>query len=329
LDAQNLVHAPEAVNELILTFNVADYDANWDGLFLSFDYMTHYLTADSENKVSVRGSDMDPWITLYNIEDNQLSNGTYKKVEPLDILDALGFGPQNKVKLTTSLQVKFTQKGADESFDAMGDGGYSIDNIQLSSGAVLPVELISFYAEKEGEDALLTWETATELNNSHFNVQVATETVQGEITAFRTIGELQGAGTTSIPQAYRFTDNELGKVGNRYYRLEQVDYDGKIDYSKTRVLRFTKQHPTSLSVYPNPVDEVVSIQVNAMEQGPVEIAITDVTGKLLDLYNFDVERGLSLKKIELDNRYTDGVYLINATIDGARTTKKIIKANSK
>ncbi len=325
MDAQNLVNASSATNELIFTFNVADYDANWDGLLLDFDYMTHYQTPNSENKVYVRAVDTDPWTLLYTIEDSQLANGNFKRVEGLDLLDAVGYNSTvNKTTLTTSLQIKFVQGGTEESVDTQGDGGYTIDNVSLKIGSVLPVELVSFNAVKEDKNALLTWQTATELNNSHFNVQVAKETVEGEISSFTTIAKLDGAGTTNVPQAYRFLDEELGKAGYRYYRLQQVDFDGTTAYSQTKVLNFTA-HQLALSVYPNPTVDNVTIQLDAQKEGTLEVGITDVTGKLLDQLTFEVEQGLSNNSIDLDGRYTNGMYFINTKIDDAYSTFKIIK----
>jgi len=327
LDAQNLINSPTATNELMFTFNLANYDSSWDGLFLEFDYMTHYLFPNSKNKVYVRASDTDLWVELYNIEDGQLANGQMKTVEPINILDALGFSTIVKGKLTSSLQVKFVQDGAEESNDAYGDGGYTIDKVRMNIGTTLPVELVDFNAEKIDFDAMLTWETATEFNNSHFNIQVATETVKGQVTDFKTIGKLDGAGTTLVAQAYRFLDEETAKAGNRYYRLEQVDFDGATSYSPTKVLNFS-EHVIEMAVYPNPVSDRLTVQLDAPSNGTLDVVITDVTGKLLESLSFEVELGLNNNTIELDDRYTGGVYFVNTNMDGFITNQKIIKSSN-
>jgi hypothetical protein len=99
----------------------------------------------------------------------------------------------------------------------------SISNITLTPitcPTPLPVELSSFTGESEGRSNLLKWGTATEKNNSHFELERSTNGVEWE-----KISTINGAGTTLQPQFYRSYDNEFEHTVN-YYRLKQVDYDG-------------------------------------------------------------------------------------------------------
>ena len=76
----------------------------------------------------------------------------------------------------------------------------------VKSGVSLPVELLYFYGEKEGKNVRLDWQTATELNNSHFDVEWSTDGI-----VFEKIGEVAGAGTTNEVQFYDFLDNSKPK----------------------------------------------------------------------------------------------------------------------
>lgn len=107
---------------------------------------------------------------------------------------------------------------------------------------VLPIELILFEGINNGKTNILTWITATELNNSHFNLDRSLDGYNW----FR-IATITGAGTASTPSFYTFTDYEI-LSGLIYYRLSQVDYDGRteilnilfIDLSKyPRICKYT------------------------------------------------------------------------------------------
>ncbi|MFD1553581.1 hypothetical protein DNU06_07850 [Putridiphycobacter roseus] len=112
----------------------------------------------------------------------------------------------------------------------------------------LPVELIDFTAEKEGQFALIYWETASEINNDYFEVQRA---VDGQ--NYYKMGTVNGAGNSSINNSYNFVD-ENPNIGVNYYRLKQVDYDGTFTYTEVKTLDFYPQFDTDLILYPNPTN---------------------------------------------------------------------------
>lgn len=97
-----------------------------------------------------------------------------------------------------------------------GGGSYSDD------GGILPVDLLSFSAYESDQGVLLQWTTASELNNSHFEIQRSKEG-----RTFETIGSQKGHGTTNEQQQYEFLDKSPHR--ENYYRLKQVDYDGKFE----------------------------------------------------------------------------------------------------
>ena len=87
----------------------------------------------------------------------------------------------------------------------------------------LPVELIFFNGRAEGNQTVLKWVTASELNNDYFVVEKSLDGVD-----FAPIGQVSGNGTTSELQNYYFTDTNPWQT--TYYRLLQVDYDGSYEY---------------------------------------------------------------------------------------------------
>ncbi len=122
------------------------------------------------------------------------------------------------------------------------------------SAVPLPVELLSFTVTKTGDDALLEWATATEINNNYFDIQHSTD---GE--EFVNVGrEYSLNGNSTNLQNYKFTHMKPGK-GINYYRLKQVDYDGSFEYSDIRSVVFGGLG--NLTIYPNPTTKVLNVQV--------------------------------------------------------------------
>lgn len=113
-------------------------------------------------------------------------------------------------------------------------GGSGFSNFGFAGGELnpLPVELVEFEAEKWGEDVLLTWTTASEIDNDFFELQ---HSIDG--SNFTAIGQVEGQGTTAIPHDYSHI-HEDPILGLNYYRLRIVDFDGGAEFSDIRTVLF-------------------------------------------------------------------------------------------
>jgi hypothetical protein len=109
------------------------------------------------------------------------------------------------------------------------------------------------------------------LNNDHFDIE---RSADGR--SFTKIGRVQGQSTTGIAQNYGFTD-AAPLTGNNYYRLAQVDLDGKIIYSQIRFLSFNGQGG-ALKVFPNPVRSTLHIQLPQAASGQDALQLYDFSG---------------------------------------------------
>lgn len=111
----------------------------------------------------------------------------------------------------------------------LSGGGLSnwtqVDNFVLVP-TPLPIELLSFTAQLEDNHTNINWETATEINNDHFEIERS-----GDAQNFTSIEQLPGSGTTTISHSYSIKDFSVPE-GLVYYRLKQVDFDGKFSYSE-------------------------------------------------------------------------------------------------
>ena len=143
------------------------------------------------------------------------------------------------------------------------------------SGTPLPVELTSFTAEARGETAQLSWTTASEKNNAGFAIEASADGRE-----FRRLGWVPGAGSSSAPRRYAFTDGALAtRPGpTAYYRLRQTDTDGTESFSAVRAVAVPGSRAAQLVVWPNPTPGRVSVA------GPAPgtaVQVLDLTGRVL------------------------------------------------
>ncbi|MFK7949423.1 MAG: T9SS type A sorting domain-containing protein [Saprospiraceae bacterium] len=165
----------------------------------------------------------------------------------------------------------------------------------LNGPSQLPVNLISFEAIITNNIVQLLWATASEENNSHFKVERSTDGITYEI-----IGTIEGNGTTIDEQTYDFEDNNASE-GRNYYRLKQVDYDGKFEYSGVITVDFSQK--ISVTIAPNPITKNSKLNIQLTQYENVNFVIFDMTGKIVKTY-FDInETGIYIN--DLDN----GMYI--------------------
>ena len=155
-------------------------------------------------------------------------------------------------------------------FSCSGSKTLIFDDIQVYGllSAVLPVDLTKFDVKKNQQSVILSWATASEKNNDHFDIQKSSNG-----SDFKTIGQVKGNGTTATSAQYNFEDN-TPSVGVAYYRLKQVDADAKFVFSQVRSIRFGNH---KLVVAPTLAKETISLTVSNDVIVPFEIV--DLNGQ--------------------------------------------------
>jgi hypothetical protein len=168
---------------------------------------------------------------------------------------------------------------------------------------VLPVELVSFEAKSMGDAVLLLWQTASETNNQGFNVQHSTDGRN-----WQPLGFVAGHGTTAETHHYSFFD-ENPVPNENYYRLRQVDFDGKAELSKVVSVDLSG-HPGAEAVpyiYPNPVKNgELSLLLPADFEENIQVKLFDSVGRLLR--SATIGGGANLLDV---NGLAKGLYLLH------------------
>lgn len=176
----------------------------------------------------------------------------------------------------------------------------------------LPVELIFFDVRGMGDSKVLcSWATATEINNDFYTIERSED---GE--NFEEVGELNGAGNSSIYADYEFIDNEAYQ-GISYYRLKQTDFDGTYTYSNVAAVNLGSFNSNQVEVYPIPFEDNLTVVTNSQEV--VKLRLYDLSGKLVlnETINFTIDLNLT---------YLDaGTYFLQLTSESIHSYQKIVK----
>ena len=155
-----------------------------------------------------------------------------------------------------------------------------MQGFQYPNQVTLPVKLLDFTANYMKPNALLNWSTSQEHNFSHFIIERSTD---GE--NFSQVALVFGAGESDSKINYSYNDKDLkSRGGIIYYRLKQVDVDGKFSYSSVRIIRLGDEKTSiTLTTFPNPVATDLRITLPSSWQNKhLQIDLYNVSGQLVN-----------------------------------------------
>jgi hypothetical protein len=188
-------------------------------------------------------------------------------------------------------------------------------------GQTLPVDLLSFVGRTANGINILDWATASELNNAKFEVERSTDGVN-----FEYIGAVKGNGTTNVRHDYKFADNQPVS-GVNYYRLRQIDTDGKYKYSNTIQLTVKIDRLVIGTIVPNPTSGAMNYVVYAPEQVNATLSIRNVLGQVIYTNSASLKNGNN--QIDFDaTELAAGTYIIFVQDAKGRTAQRqFVKVN--
>ncbi len=190
----------------------------------------------------------------------------------------------------------------------------------FSSTQVLPVEFAGMDGYVDGKVNQIEWETASELNNSHFEIQRAANITQ----KFTSIGRVEGNGTTAEYSRYYFTDEE--PLAQGYYRLKQVDFDGTIDYSKViSIKRDNGKGINIINLFPNPArGNSISFEFNSRSNEDMVVSIHNTLGQVVMIEKIESMKGFNSNVLDITN-IPRGIHTLSISNGMETTITKFVK----
>lgn len=172
--------------------------------------------------------------------------------------------------------------------------------LTINVPCALPVELLDFTAKQLGKEVLLTWTTASELNNDYFEIQ---RSYNG--TDFITTGQVKGGGNSQNILQYYLIDQRPENT-TVYYRLVQHDFNGKTQYS--RIISISKNE-SEMIIAPNPTEDDFNLQMNDHDSGI--LSITNLLGTEI----FTAEIPPSISSFSFGKELSQGYYIAKFSSD--------------
>ncbi len=222
--------------------------------------------------------------------------------------------------LTQAQFIKILDDGDGTAITA--NAGFDLDAIKAID--VVPVELISFTAESVNDEVLLKWQTATETNNSGFEIErTQMSTVKSQAEWMR-ISFIEGKGTTTERTDYSYND-KMNKPGTYLYRLKQIDFDGSFNYSPEVEAEITGPKDFALSQnYPNPFNPATTIKFSLPKQADVKLIVYNMVGQVVaELINQTMEEGYHEVQFDAGD-YASGVYYYRLKTSEFTSVKKML-----
>lgn len=205
-------------------------------------------------------------------------------------------------------------------------GQLSVWTTIIEDTMIVPVEFTYFSASVYSGNIMLEWETSTETNNLGFEIERARLTDNSEINnmEFHLIGFVHGNGTTTNPNRYSFTDEEL-LSGVYQYRLKQIDYDGSFNYSGIVELNLIAINDFRLEQnYPNPFNPSTTISYQLPKTEFVTVKIFDAIGNEVKTIVKE-NKPAGVHEVNFDaSHLSSGIYLYRIDAGTFHQSKKML-----
>ncbi|TAE47330.1 MAG: T9SS C-terminal target domain-containing protein, partial [Bacteroidetes bacterium] len=201
------------------------------------------------------------------------------------------------------------------SANSRSDGAEAFD-VPPAACSTLPVEWLGVSATAQEDAIRVAWEVAGEIQNQGFYVER-----KEERGPFQTLGFVEGKGQSAQSSTYFFVDQQVTPGITYTYRLRLMDLDGGISYSPMAEARIAPRLGLEMALYPNPVSDVLYIELRDQPGSPVEVQIADVVGRHVQAAQFPAEE----RQLHIDmSGLGAGVYLLRLSTAGRQAYVRVV-----
>ncbi|HWK08235.1 MAG TPA: T9SS type A sorting domain-containing protein [Puia sp.] len=200
---------------------------------------------------------------------------------------------------------------------ASAGSGAGTNNAGILTGlpTILPINFLSFTAEKNGNESILYWSTGETYQQQLFTIQRSYDGVN-----FNTIGVVDGAPGTTATEEYQYTDASPASDKN-YYRIQVTDLAGRQTYSAI-VLIDRSGSQNTFGIYPNPAGRAFTIRLGEPGSPVISVAISDLTGKTV--WSQSCHTSGNLIPVTLSGILVPGIYFVRLTDNGQTQMGKLL-----
>lgn len=213
------------------------------------------------------------------------------------------------------LSVSTSQEGLANA-DCLYFNDYTL--IVTDCGGSLPVTLTSFNGRYSNGISILDWQTSQEFNTDHFELL---KSADGQ--DFSLVANIKSAGFSNLTQNYSYQDNTPNSGKYVYYRLKQVDVNGKYTFSP--IVKLALGLNTSVVVYPNPFSNDFTVSFSATKTATAALKLQNSTGQLIFLKTITVNKGNNSILINSLPSIKSGIYYMSISNDELNFNSKLQK----
>lgn len=188
--------------------------------------------------------------------------------------------------------------------DVAGATNSAVTTVTVNSA--LPVEWLYVKGQRSGNTNVIQWGTATEQNTDYFSVERSEDGSQ-----FTSVGKVTAAGNSTTVKDYSFNDVNIPS-GPAYYRLKQVDKDGKAKLSKV-ILINASTRKTFEQIYPNPVQNNLFVTLDNASRGNGAVSVYDLSGRIMKQEKINKTQDLYNTGVDMKN-LVPGLYIVEVKV---------------
>ncbi|MEQ1678237.1 MAG: LamG-like jellyroll fold domain-containing protein, partial [Chitinophagaceae bacterium] len=193
----------------------------------------------------------------------------------------------------------------------------TVSEIAVLTPYSLPLKLGDFTAAGKPAGIQLNWETITEQNTSHFEIEKSTDGIN-----FSYLGRVTAAGNSTDKRTYSFTDVNPAP-GTNFYRLKMADLDGTFTMSRVIAVK-NGSNLVTMELFPNPASDVLQVQLPSAKKETVTLSITDGMGRNIYTRSVQLNEGNNAVSIPV-LQLTRGMYYLVLDNKEGRQSRSFVK----